>query len=122
MESGCGIINVIYLFLVLILFGYILLKVSDKFGFIVIIVLYLVINVIVGVLVFFKLKDNEKEVLVKFDKEVFFVVIKMFYIWIIIIIMFCLYLVNMLFYYFMFYLIEVFGVIVVFVFVILILV
>lgn len=60
MESGRGITNAIHLSLVLILFGYISSKVSDKSGLTAIIVLYSAINVIVGVLVFFKLKDNEK--------------------------------------------------------------
>ncbi len=71
MESGRGITNAIHLSLVLILFGYISSKVSDKSGLTAIIVLYSAINVIVGVLVFFKLKDNEKEVSAKFDKEAF---------------------------------------------------
>ena len=102
MESGRGITNAIHLSLVLILFGYISSKVSDKSGLTAIIVLYSVINVIVGVLVFFKLKDNEKEVSAKFDKEAFFAVIKMPHT------------ANMSFYYFTPYSTEAFGATVVF--------
>lgn len=114
MESGRGITNAIHLSLVLILFGYISSKVSDKSGLTAIIVLYSAINVIVGVLVFVKLKDNEKEVSAKFDKEAFFAVIKMPHTWIITIIMFCSYSANMSFYYFTPYSTEAFGATVVF--------
>ncbi|MGL5695137.1 MAG: MFS transporter [Peptostreptococcaceae bacterium] len=109
MESGRGVTNAIYLSLFLAIFGYLSSKVDGKFGLTFIIIVYSAINIIVGIVVFIKLKDNEKEVTSKFDKQAFFKVLKMPHTWLIIIIMFCSYSMNMSFYYFTPYSTEAFG-------------
>ncbi|MBS5786545.1 MAG: MFS transporter [Clostridioides difficile] len=114
LESGRGIVNALSMSLILVIFSYVASKVNDKTGLTTIIVIYAVVNIIIGILVYLKLQDNEKEVSTKFDKKVFIEVIKKPHTWLITIIMFCSYSMNMSFYYFTPYSTEAFGASVVF--------
>ncbi len=98
-ESGRGITNAVQMSVVLAIFGVVAAKSGDKMGLTTVIAIYSVATTILGVALYFVLKDNEKEITAKFDINIAIQVIKKPHTWLITLIMFCSYATNMSFYY-----------------------
>ena len=115
-EGGRGLSNAIYMAIILVLFSAVAGKVGNEAGIKAIIIAYSLIDIILGTIIFFTFK-NTSEVKVKsseakgnkFDLSILKKVISMKYTWMIIIIMFCSYSMNMSFYYFTPYATSQFG-------------
>lgn len=109
MESGRGISNALHMTAALAIFAY-FSKRSDQAGLEAVMLSYSVVCILVGVLIFFMLKDNEKEISKKgSSKQDVITVLKMPHTWLIVIIMFCSYSMNMSFYYITPYATNIFG-------------
>lgn len=115
-EGGRGLSNAVYMAIVLALFGAVAAKSGNKAGITTIIITYSLVDIILGSVIFFIFKEKKSESISqteekgkKFDFGIFKQVISMKYTWMIIIIMFCSYSMNMSFYYFTPYATSQFG-------------
>ena len=101
MESGRGISNALHMSAAVAIFGYFSAKTTELAGLQGVMMGYGVICILVGVLIFLMLKDNPQEISTKkgSSKEVLIQVLKMPHTWLIVVIMFCSYSMNMSFYY-----------------------
>lgn len=108
-EGGRGIVNAVLMAAVLALYGFISTSLGTKIGLCAVIIVYSALCVLLGVLVFFLVKDTEGEVSAKFDYQAALRVVKMPHTWLIVLIMFCSYSMNMSFYYITPYATSAFG-------------
>jgi len=100
MESGRGISNALHMSAAVAIFGYFSKTASEMAGLKGVMMTYSIACILVGVLIFLMLKDNEKEISQKgSSKEALLKVLKMPHTWLIVVIMFCSYSMNMSFYY-----------------------
>lgn len=115
-EGGRGVVNMVQSALVLALFGYLAKIASDKAALSAVIVVYSLINVLLGVLVFFMFKEPAKEETEEepekkklFNIQVLKRVAKMPTTWLLILIIFCSYGMIISYYYITPYATSVFG-------------
>lgn len=100
MESGRGVSNALHMSAAVAIFGYFSKKVGDLAGLQGVMMFYSIVCILVGALIFLMLKDNEKEITQGgASKEALLKVLRMPHTWLIVIIMFCSYSMNMSFYY-----------------------
>lgn len=100
MESGRGISNALHMSAAVAIFGYFSKKTTELAGLEGVMMGYSIVCILVGVLIFLMLKDNEKEITKSgSSKETVITVLKMPHTWLIVMIMFCSYSMNMSFYY-----------------------
>lgn len=110
MESGRGISNALHMSAAVAIFGYFNSKYSAVAGLQGIMVTYSVVCILVGVLIFLMLKDNASEVSKKGASiDDLIKVLKMPHTWLIVVIMFCSYSMNVSFYYITPYSTQIFG-------------
>ena len=113
MDGGRGIVNVIHLAITLAIFNYLSKKASDLAGLNGVIIFYSALVIILGIVVFFIMKDEKTtadEQAEKITLKQVFLVIKMPAVWILSLILCCTYTMNIAFYYFTPYATSTFGI------------
>lgn len=116
MEGGRGITNIVHYSIILAMFSYLSSKFSDKLGLTAIIFVYSAVCVLLGIIVFFKLKETREEIgqdteekKPLFNVPVLKKVLKMPHTWLVIIMMFTSYATLIGYYYIAPYTTSVFG-------------
>ena len=111
MEGGRGIVNAIHLAITLAIFNFLSKTAGNLGGLNGVITFYSVIVILLGILVFFLMKnENTGEKAEKFNFKQVITVIKMPAIWILSLILCCTYTMNISFYYFTPYATSAFGI------------
>ena len=111
MEGGRGIVNAVHLAITLAIFNFFSKKASDLAGLNGVIIFYSAIVIVLGVLIFFFMKDEQtSEKSDRFDFSQVLTVLKMPAVWIMSLILCCSYVMNMSFYYFTPYATSAFGI------------
>ena len=109
MESGRGIFNALHMTAALALFTYFSAEISAQAGLMSVVLVYSISCTLVGVLLFLVLKDNEKEISKGSSWSDIYTVLSMPHTWLIVLIIFCSYSMNMSFYYITPYATQTFG-------------